>query len=512
MLVKRTGTLLALALTATSAFLGACATDEYDKLPQRSAAPAPAAAPSNDGRVWANMLLPTGVKEGSVLSIRRSSPREVALGQTYDSEITVTNTSSDLNLENVVLTDTTSSNYKYASSVPAGTTTAGKTAWNLGTLKPGETKTIKVTGSAAEVGSIKSCYEVTYDPIACLAVNVVQPKLSLTATAPAEVLQCDPIAVRYTVTNNGTGPAKNVVVSAPLAKGVTTDTGATSVNANVGDLAPGQSKTVDVILKASEAGKVDTAPGAAADGGLKAAATTATTVRKPVLKIEKTGPAKSFLGRTVSYEITLTNTGDGEARDTVLEDVLPAGAKVVSATAGSIAGPGTLSWKLGTVKPGAVVKANVVIDSPGIGIIENKAIARAYCAAPVNASVKSDVAGIPAILLEVIDLTDPIEVGRNVTYEIIATNQGTATGTNIKIVATLEDSQKFVSAGGATAATADGKTVTFAALPSLAPKAQAKWTVSVTALKEGDVRFTTVMTSDQLQREVKETEATNQYK
>ena len=514
MLVKRTAGKLVgiLTLVAASSFLAACASDEYDVLPERSATPAPQQRSSgDDGKVHTWLNLPTGVKEYSLLQIHRSSPKEVALGAPFDSDIVVTNIG-NVELDDVVVTDYSPTGYKFISSVPAATAAGNKLSWNLGVLKPGESKTIKVNGSAGEIGSIRSCLEATYDPRACLAVNVTQPKLGLTATAPAEVLQCDVIPVTYTVTNAGSGPAKNVVLEAPLASGVTTDTGASSVKVNVGDLAPGQSKNVSVNLKSAAGGKVDTAPTAVADGNLKAAASTSTVVKKPVLTITKTGPAKLFVGRDVTYEIVVTNTGDGEARDTVLEDILPAGVRVISSTAGSVAGPGSLTWKLGTLKPGQVVKANVEIAPNGIGALENKAIARAYCAGAVTASVKSDVAGIPAILLEVVDLSDPVEVGKNVTYEIIATNQGSATGTNIKIVATLEDSMKFVSAGGATAATSDGKTITFAPLPTLAAKAEAKWTVSVTAVKEGDVRFTTVMTSDQLGRPVQETEATNFYK
>ena len=45
----------------------------------------------------------------------------------------------------------------------------------------------------------------------------------------------------------------------------------------------------------------------------------------------------------------------------------------------------------------------------------------------------------------------------------------------------------------------------------MAPGEKATWTVTVKALKAGDVRFKTKMTSDQLGRPVEETEATNLY-
>ena len=57
----------------------------------------------------------------------------------------------------------------------------------------------------------------------------------------------------------------------------------------------------------------------------------------------------------------------------------------------------------------------------------------------------------------------------------------------------------------------DGKTVTFAPLASLAPKAKTSWKVVVKGVKAGDTRFKVSMTSDQMTRPVEETESTNFY-
>ena len=53
---------------------------------------------------------------------------------------------------------------------------------------------------------------------------------------------------------------------------------------------------------------------------------------------------------------------------------------------------------------------------------KNTAAAKGVCA-EAAASCETKVEGIPAILLEVIDLEDPIEVGAQTTYEIKVTNQ-----------------------------------------------------------------------------------------
>ncbi len=121
------------------------------------------------------------------------------------------------------------------------------------------------------------------------------------------------------------------------------------------------------------------------------------------------------------------------------------------------------------------------------------------------------IVGIPAVLLEVIDLHDPIEVGAQETYVITVTNQGSARDTNIKIVVELEESQDYVSSSGATAGKAAGRVITFDPLPSLAPKAKATWNVVVKAIKAGDVRFRVKLSCDQFTRPIEESEATYFY-
>ena len=146
------------------------------------------------------------------------------------------------------------------------------------------------------------------------------------------------------------------------------------------------------------------------------------------------------------------------------------------------------------------------------GTYENTATAKAECASSVSASASTAVKGIAAILLEVIDVDDPIELGTNETYVITVTNQGTSAGTNIKIVCTLEDNVEYVSASGPTTANVKDSVVTFGPLPRLAPRAKATWRVVVKAVKAGDVRFKVTMTSDQLRRPVEETESTEMYR
>jgi uncharacterized repeat protein (TIGR01451 family) len=280
---------------------------------------------------------------------------------------------------------------------------------------------------------------------------------------------------------------------------------------SAGDLPTGQSRDLAATVRATRPGQFRN-PAVAREGdtGPGVEASAVTTVREPKLAVTKTGPSNRYVGRSATFDISVQNVGDGQARDTVLMDQVPSGVDVISASEGGRISGGQVSWNLGTIAPGAGKTVQVTLKPNQIGRLTNTATARALCT-EASASAVLDVQGIPAILLEVIDIDDPVEVGGNVTYEIVVTNQGSSAGTNITLECTLPAEQQFVSATGATQGTAAGQSVRYAPLASLPPKASAKYVLVAKALRPGDVRFKVSMTSTQTDSPVEETEATRFY-
>ncbi|MHC4423257.1 MAG: COG1361 family protein [Planctomycetota bacterium] len=440
-------------------------------------------------------------------------PSEVWVNAPFKYSITVTNVT-DMSIPDVVVTEDILGNVlKVKNSTPAAAKEGGKLVWRLGSFRPEESKQIKIEGTANNTGCIETCTTATttYIVPACANAKVVLPSLQLKKTAPAEVLLCDPIPVKFVVTNTGTGSTRNVKIEDTIPEGLKTADGRSKLVFDAGTLAGGQSRQFSVTLKASKTGEYVSRAVATSAAGLKAQSETTTAVRQPVLAISKTGPAWRYLGRPIAYEITVTNKGDGPAKNLVVEDQLPAGVKFVSASdKGSLSRKKVL-WKLGTLPPKRSRKVTVRLLPQDKGDMIITAKATATCAEGVNASVRTRVAGIPAVLLEVIDVDDPIELGGQMTYVITTTNQGSLPGTNIKIVCTLEENQQYVSSRGPTEGTIKGNTLTFETLRKLAPKAKATWRVVIKAIKAGDVRFKVTMNTDQITRPVEETEATHLY-
>lgn len=463
-------------------------------------------------QVVASRAFPTGNPATSAVLLEKVAPKEVMVGQPYAYQIRVKNLTQGP-LEQVVVTDVLSDTYSMSSANPSPVSRdGGVMTWAIGDLGPGETRTVEVNGTATSAGSVTYCSEVAYLDRLCLETAVVEPALRIVKRGPAEVLACDTINYEIEVRNEGSGTARNVRITDMLPDGLTATDGSRQLNYPVGDLSSGQSKTVNVSVRASRTGTFDNRATAEADGGLTSESNSVTTrVSKPELDIAMSCDDRRFGGQNATYRVVVTNKGDAACNSTVLDATIPAGTTFVSASNGGNAGAGKVTWMLGAVAPGDSVDVEFAVRGDVLGPKTSNATASCVCSDPVNTSCTTDIQGIPAVLLEVIDLEDPVPVGGQVTYEIQVTNQGSLIDTNIQIVCTLENEMEFVSATGATAGSASGSTVTFAPLPSIAPKERVTWRVVVRAGAAGDVRFAVKMDTDQLQRPVDETEATHFY-
>ena len=496
----------------------------FDKECQPVAKAAPAPAPKPEPKpaakkeVVASNACGASMNSGSypcdscvIIQLDKTMPEQVQLNAPFEYTILVKNMT-DMSVANVVVTDYQPKNLTIQSVSPEAANVEGKLVWQLGTFEPKESKLLTVSGKATNTDCIKTCATVTYTMLTCASTSVIEPQLKLVKTAPAEALICDPIVVNFVLSNSGTGSTGNIRVEDILPAGLETTKGQNKVVFDAGSLAAGETRKYAVTLNATKPGKYVNKATATA-GSLKSESEATTIVRQPVLAISKTGPSKQYIGRPVSYEIKVTNKGDATAADTTLTDTIPAGVSKVMASDGGKASGSSVVWNLGSLAAGASKTVTVSYVSATAGTLTDTAKATATCSAEkeVTASAKTTISGIAAVLLEVIDIDDPIEVGGTETYVITATNQGSAPDTNIKIVCTLEDNEQYVSSSGATKGSAAGNVITFEPLPSLAPKAQATWRVTVKAVKAGDVRFTAVMNTDQLTREVRETEATHLY-
>lgn len=233
--------------------------------------------------------------------------------------------------------------------------------------------------------------------------------------------------------------------------------------------------------------------------------------RAPALEIVCAAPAQVLAGRPVEVCLTLFNTGNAPEPKAFITLPIPPGATVRSATEDGVSSPEQITWEVPDLAPNASkqVRAFLVMRQPGL--LSFTPAVRGTIARPAQTDCETRIMGVPAILVEVVDLEDPIEVGQQVTYVITVTNQGDSAVTNIRLLCTLPASQEFVSGTGVTAVRAQDRTITMEPLSTLAGKAVASWQVVTKALQADDSRIHVDFRSDEFEKPIPREESTQLY-
>ncbi|MFK7962199.1 MAG: hypothetical protein AB8G96_16935 [Phycisphaerales bacterium] len=465
---------------------------------------------SSEDMQYVRMAYPTGDASTSAVGIEKGFPTQVRAGSPFSYEIIVTNLTG-LTLESVTVNDAPNAGMRMLGADPSADMSMGGATWNLGSLAPGEQRTIRVEAQADAEGEVGTCASVSYNSTLCATVPVVRPAIELTKSGPAEVLECEPINYTMTVSNTGTATVRGLELRDDLQDGLRAADGSSVISAMIDRLDPGESRNFAAVAEATRTGNFSNTATVSGDGLSADSGTVNTRVVKPMLEISHECRGEQYANRPICYDIVVRNIGDGEARDTVITQNLPAGTSFRSASNGGASVGNNVTWSLGTLAPGQEVVLESCVSPAAIGSYESVITANAFCSDAAASTCNTEVKGIPAILLEVIDEIDPVQVGEETIYVITVTNQGTARDTNVRIVATLEDTQEAVSATGTTRADIRGATIACDPVPVLLPGEVAEWRIRVRGVGAGDVRFAVDMTSDELTRSVNETEATNVY-
>jgi uncharacterized repeat protein (TIGR01451 family) len=250
------------------------------------------------------------------------------------------------------------------------------------------------------------------------------------------------------------------------------------------------------------------------EGGVTATAEAPCQIVAPGLTLHKTGPKKRYLNREAEFDLDVANPGTAPATNVQVLDRLPNGLEFVKASEGGTYDQATRSvlWNLGTLAPSQRRGLQVTVLSKLPGDHVNRAFARADRNLEAKDEAPLHVEGLAALMLEVVDLDDPIEIGSETTFEVRVLNQGTGPCTNLHIVATLPAGMAPKGGTGPTTARIQGQQVVFDPLPRLAAHADITYRVKVLCQQAGDWRFHVEMSSDQAQVPVVEEESTRIYR
>jgi len=456
-------------------------------------------------------------------------PETIGVNQPLVYELVVRNVGTGA-VANVRVEDELPAKCQFLASTPPAETVGDRMAWSLGALDSGAEKRISVTVKPMEEGDIRSRAVVSFTTVVEARVRVTRPKITLAMTGPETTRVGEKVPFQIKLTNTGSGTAGRILLQAKFSDGLSHVQGQV-IEAELANLPAGQSKTMSLEVVAAKSGAQVCSIIAVADGSQTEVAKASVNLVEPMLLIKQAGPSRCLVRSEPTYTIELSNPGTASTDPVQLWAALPPGIEFVTATDGGafLDANRAVGWRLsglaaGTTKTvtlkvravapteGAVrTVAQAVAASGDVATVESRVPAAKGLEARVETVIKAE--GVPALRFEVSDLEDPIEVGKEATYEIRVVNQGTGACTNVQIVAELAETTTVVGAPtGPTVGKVVGQQITFEPIAQLGVKAEAIYRVRVKGSAVGDYRFRVKLVSSEMRQATIKEENTRFYK
>ena len=264
------------------------------------------------------------------------------------------------------------------------------------------------------------------------------PAIVLEKTAPEEVQVDREATFHIRVRNVGNAPAHGVTVTDPVPRGVKfveavppcTRTPEGMLVWDLSTIRPGEEVTLSVRVIPQVAGEI----GSVAQATFQARAAVRTLCTQPRLALSLQAPESVLLGQPATFDITVTNTGNGAASNVVIEEDVPEG---FAHAAGR-----ELEHELGTIPPQESRRLTLVLESIQPGVFENRLAVRG------DGSLSGEdirKIAVTAPQLE-ISLQGPRlrYLDRQATYAVRLANPGTASARNVELVTFLPKGMKYV--------------------------------------------------------------------
>jgi uncharacterized repeat protein (TIGR01451 family) len=470
---------------------------------------APLGGPQGSGRPGSRQV---EGKQTPQITIEKIAPDEIQVGKTARFELHVRNTGTVV-AQGVEVRDLVPEGTQFVTAnPPASPGPQGELVWTLGALKPSDEHTIEIELRPLVEGEVGSVATVTFQAEAGVRSRVTKPDLSVQVTAAKQVMIGQDVVLAIKITNPGTGPATGVVLEERVPAGLKHPSGG-ELEFEVGMLKPGESRELELVLSAVQAGRVVNQIAARGEANLRADTQCEIEVIAPGLEVSMDGPAKRYLERQATYTVSVTNPGTAPAKDVELVTRLPKGLKFVKANNAGQYNPQTHSvvWSLEELPPAETGTVTLTALPVEPGEQRLRAEGKAKQGLTDEQEQITVVEGLAALLFEVVDVADPIEVKGETEYEIRITNQGSKAADNVQLVAMLPPELKFVSAEGPTRYAIDGDRVVFEPLGRLSPKADTTYRVAVQGTQPGDVRMKVQLMTDDMRQPVTKEESTRVY-
>ena len=450
--------------------------------------------------------------QAPALTVEKVSPREIQVNREAEFAIVVRNVGRVM-AQDVRVFDEVPAGAEFINSVPEAGRAGQRLDWKIGELRPGQEKRITMQLKPTRPGEIGSVAQVTFATQATTRTRVTKPVLEIRHSTRPQALIGDPVVFDVVVENKGDGPATNVIVQEDVPEQLRYEDGYRELEYEIGTLMPGQSKRVQLGLKAAQVGRLRNVMFASASGGLRAKHELDMEVVAPKLVTSTEGATRRFLKREVEHQFNIENSGTAKATNVELTAQLPSGLRFVSANNQGRYDRNShaVYWSLAELQPS--IKAGVSLKTMPVEV--GKQDIKFEAAADLNQKSNStqplSVEHLVDVFFDIDDVVDPIEIGSDTSYRIRIVNQGTKTATNVKLVVDFPNGMQPTGVEGNLRNEIRGQQVLFAPISTMSPGDEISVLVRSKGTAAGDHRVSVNLQTDGRQTQVTKEETTRVY-
>ena len=450
------------------------------------------------------------VGQSPSVTVEWRSTGSVTVGQESTCELIVKNSGS-ANARDVEVHAQFPANVRLVSAKPEPASNANL-VWEFDEIAPGEEKIVHVNFVPVERGEVAASADVRFTGAASTSFAVTEPLLAIKLEGTTDVMVGENASQTLMISNPGTGTAANVKVEALIPAGLEHARGE-RLSMELGNLAPGENRPIRLALTAVGGGRQVIEVHATADNGLVQSAASEVTVIAPSLAATIEGPGLRYLGRHATYKLHVANDGAAATDNVRVMHKIPDGFEFVSAERGAQYDPQNrmLNWFVGRLDRGAEAQVSVVLNAKSIGEFTHFVRATSEHGAISDTEVTTRIEGAASLVVDVLDLDDPVEVGVETAYEIRIKNEGTAPAANVGLTCELPAGMEFLTASGASKHANDNELVVFQSVAEVPAGKTLTYLVKVKGTLSGNMRFRTKVSSDSLAEPLASEEMTKIY-
>jgi uncharacterized repeat protein (TIGR01451 family) len=424
-----------------------------------SSPPSEAAAAEPESEKTAVDRLPVG-NQSVAVTVNVQAPASMNLNKEATLKLIVRNTGTSDAL-NVVVHDELPEGLKHISSQPAAHVAAESLlSWRLNMIPAGTERLITLKVVPTKPGSFDHAATVTFMTGCKSRTSVVEPKLKVDVVvnpATANVLKGQPVEFKFSVTNTGDGPARNVSIKAKLSAGLRHQSDEHELELMLPDLAQGQTEKLDplvttALIKGDQSCIVTATSPDVVFSKDEAENKKTITVTAPELKLALSAPESRYTDTVADYEIVLENIGSAPARKVRVLTTLPVNGRLVKLPkdADYDRASRRLQWRVDQLDPNAKRPFPFQVRMTGSGIYDCLAEATADGTPKAVDRQRTEVMGMPVIELDVTEIKKVLDVNGITTFQIRISNSGTKDATNLQVTAELSSNLKAKAAGDGT--------------------------------------------------------------